>query len=296
MNLSLGSDYGPVDDPENAVVDNLAKHGVLSVIAMGNGGDLTDIGGAPGNAVRSLAVANSVDAGETYDGLKVNAPAAVAGVKPGQMSVAYDWAHKPDVTGDVVAIPGSNADGCAALSAADAAKVAGKVAWLEWDDNNVTRRCGSAGRSGNVAKAGAIGAIFTSQLSVFERRHHRLGRDPGLPADQVGHGRTAADRRRRAQRDVQWFAAHLDQGAVPGQQRHPELQFVPAEPTGRWASSSPTSPRPGTTIASVACRHRQRPAGGVRYLDGDTRTPPASPLWSRQFTPPGPPSSSRPRS
>ncbi len=168
VNLSLGSDYGPVDDPENAVVDNLAKHGVLSVIAMGNGGDLTDIGGAPGNAVRSLAVANSVDAGETYDGIKVNAPAAVAGIKAGQVSVAYDWAHKPDVTGDVAAIPGSDADGCAPLSAADAAKVAGKVAWLEWDDNSVTRRCGSAGRSANVAAAGAIGAIFTSGLSTFD--------------------------------------------------------------------------------------------------------------------------------
>ncbi len=51
VNLSLGSDYGAADDPENAVVDNLAKNGVLPVIAMGNGGDLTDIGGAPGNCV-----------------------------------------------------------------------------------------------------------------------------------------------------------------------------------------------------------------------------------------------------
>ena len=62
VNMSLGSDYGPVDDPENAVVDELTAHGVLSVISMGNNGDLTDTGGAPGNAVSSLAVASSVDA------------------------------------------------------------------------------------------------------------------------------------------------------------------------------------------------------------------------------------------
>ncbi|PJI86668.1 S8 family peptidase [Luteimicrobium subarcticum] len=167
VNMSLGSDYGTVDDPENAVVDNLAKNGVLPVIAMGNNGDLTDTGGSPGNAVRSLAVASSVDAYQLRDGLKVNAPSDVAGIAASQFSVAYPWATAAPVTGDVVAIPGANADGCTALSAADAAKVKGKVAWLVWDDNDATRRCGSVGRSGNVAAAGAIGAIFTSGRDVF---------------------------------------------------------------------------------------------------------------------------------
>ena len=171
VNMSLGSDYGTVDDPENAVVDELAKHGVLSVVAMGNAGDITDIGGSPGNAVRSLAVASSVDELQLRDGLKVNAPADKAGIAAGQVSVAYDWANngptgKP-VTGDVVAIPGANEDGCDPLSDEDKAKVAGKVAWLEWDDNDATRRCGSVARSANVKAAGAIGAIFTSSLDVF---------------------------------------------------------------------------------------------------------------------------------
>ena len=167
VNMSLGSDYGVVDDPENAVIDKLAAHGVLPVIAMGNAGDLTDTGGSPGNAVRSLAVASSVDAYQLRDGLKVNAPSDVAGIAAGQFSIAYPWSTSAPVTGDVVAIPGSDADGCAALSATDAAKVKGKVAWLIWDDNDATRRCGSAGRANNVAAAGAIGAIFTSGLDVF---------------------------------------------------------------------------------------------------------------------------------
>ncbi|GMA23301.1 peptidase S8 [Luteimicrobium album] len=167
VNMSLGSDYGVVDDPENAVIDNLAKHGVLPVIAMGNNGDLTDTGGAPGNAVRSLAVASSVDAYQLRDGLKVNAPSDVAGTVAGQFSTAYDWANKAPVTADVVTLSSANADGCAALSAEDAAKVKGKIAWLVWDDNDATRKCGSAARADFVAAAGASGAIFTSGLDVF---------------------------------------------------------------------------------------------------------------------------------
>lgn len=168
VNLSLGLDYSPVDDPENAVIDQLAANGVLPVISAGNGGDLTDAGGEPGNAVRSLTVASSVDEYQLRDGLQVNAPADVSGIAAGQVSVAYPWATKPDVTGDVVALTEkANLDGCVALSAADAARVAGKVAWLEWDDNDATRRCGSVARSGNVQRAGAIGAIFTSTLDAF---------------------------------------------------------------------------------------------------------------------------------
>jgi subtilisin family serine protease len=171
INMSLGSDYGSVDDPENAIVNELADNGVLSIISMGNNGDLTDTGGAPGNAESSLAAASSVDEYQLRDGLKVNAPAGVAGISAGQFSVAYDWqnngpTHAP-VTGDVVAIPGANADGCDAFSTSDKAKVAGKVVWLIWDDDDTTRRCGSAARANNAHAAGAIGSIFTSQLNVF---------------------------------------------------------------------------------------------------------------------------------
>lgn len=167
VNLSLGSDYGVVDDPENLVINALARNGVLPVIAMGNGGDLTDIGGSPGNAVRSLAVASTVDPYQLLSGVKVNAPADIAGTAAGQTSVAYDWANAPDVTGDVVALSTANADGCDPLSAADAATVKGKVAWLTWDSDDASRRCGSAGRSANVKTAGAIGALFTGDIPIF---------------------------------------------------------------------------------------------------------------------------------
>ena len=67
----------------------------------------------------------------------------------------------------MVALSAANCRRLCPLSAADKAAVAGKIAWLEWDDNDATRICGSVARSGNVAAAGAIGAIFTSSRDVF---------------------------------------------------------------------------------------------------------------------------------
>ena len=105
INLSLGADDAPVDDPENAFIDELTSHGVLSVIAAGNNGDLTDTGGSPGNAVSALAVASTVDSYQLRDGLKVDAPAPSPASRAGQMSVAYDWADngptKKPVSGTV---------------------------------------------------------------------------------------------------------------------------------------------------------------------------------------------------
>lgn len=42
------------------------------------------------------------------------------------------------------------------------------MAWLEWDDNSATRACGSADRANNVAAAGAVGAVYTSGVDVFD--------------------------------------------------------------------------------------------------------------------------------
>ncbi|MFL6063745.1 MAG: S8 family serine peptidase [Friedmanniella sp.] len=166
VNLSLGSDFAPADDPENAVIDNLAKHGVLPVVAAGNAGDFTDANGSPGNATRALTVASSVDPRNVVDGLRVEAPSTLAGVQAGQNSVDYPWATAADVSGTVSTLSAAdNLDGCDPLSPADAARVVGKVAWLEWDDNAATRACGSGDRSKNVAAAGAIGALFTSQAT-----------------------------------------------------------------------------------------------------------------------------------
>ena len=118
-------------------------------------------------APEALSVASVRDAFELLDAIEVTAPAGIAGNKPGQYSVAFDY-EGVNVTGQVVKMTDpANLDGCLPFSPADAAIVAGKFVWLEWDDNDATRRCGSVGRSGNAVAAGATGALFTSTLEHF---------------------------------------------------------------------------------------------------------------------------------
>ncbi len=191
VNLSLGSDYSPADDPQNAVVDAIARHGVLPVMAAGNAGDLTDVGAS---AVRGLAVASSVDEFQLRDGLRVTAPAELSGITEGQMSSTYDWSQGR-VGGDVVALSADNADGCAELSPEDRARVDGKVAWLEWDDDDATRACGSRARADHLAAAGAVGALLTSKRDIFPGG---IAGNDVLPVVQLP--RTGTDRLRPAVR------------------------------------------------------------------------------------------------
>lgn len=66
VNLSINTDFGASDDPENAIVNELLKKGILTVAAAGNAtananvGDAYSLVGNPGNAAASLTVANSV--------------------------------------------------------------------------------------------------------------------------------------------------------------------------------------------------------------------------------------------
>ncbi|MFL6138066.1 MAG: S8 family serine peptidase [Frankiaceae bacterium] len=182
VNMSLGSDFGAPDDPDSVASNNAALLGITVVASIGNNGDLVDTGGSPGNASRVLAVAASQDQMTIYDAMRENAPGQR--MIPGQFSVAYDWANNGPTTGDVAAVDptfdpnatdayspdhmkATNADGCDPFTAAQAARVKGKIAWLEWTDNDALRRCGSVGRSGNARAAGAIGALFTDDRNAF---------------------------------------------------------------------------------------------------------------------------------
>src|SRR5690606_16464695 len=106
VNMSLGSSYSPSDDPLSATVAKLTSHGVLTVASAGNEGDLTSVGGNPGNAPSALSVASSVDALQLRDALRVDAPSDAVGTVAGQVSQSYPWAGSGPVSGDVAAIPG----------------------------------------------------------------------------------------------------------------------------------------------------------------------------------------------
>lgn len=185
VNMSLGSSYGSPDDPDSVASNNLAALGTVVVASMGNSGDVYEVGGAPGNATRVLAVAASDDGNDVVDGLKVDSP---AGIEPANTvdgiqddvfaalkSVAYDWANQPGLTNTAVVTIGdwsqdataaNNTDACSPLSLADAAKVAGKVVMTKWFDGT-GRRCGSAGRAANARTAGAAGVIYGSDVNSF---------------------------------------------------------------------------------------------------------------------------------
>ncbi|OII38172.1 hypothetical protein BIU98_14965 [Curtobacterium sp. MMLR14_010] len=163
INLSLGSDYGAPDDPDNAKMDALTDRGVLPVIASGNADDFTDIGGSPGNAEGALTVAASATGQSLYDGVEVTTPADVADTYRAQYSQNYQGALP--VEGDVV-VPTTNVDGCKPFSATEAAAIAGKVVWLKWTDGAL--ECGSGVRFNNVEAAGGIGALLAGTINTFD--------------------------------------------------------------------------------------------------------------------------------
>ncbi|MTD59207.1 S8 family serine peptidase [Amycolatopsis pithecellobii] len=167
VNMSLGSDFGAPDDPDSLFVRKLAQAGVLSVISAGNGGDLYDVGGSPGNTPEALTVASTRDASVLRDAADVTAPAEVAGRKGGQYSQNYTGYDTLDATNSVVKLSAANADGCAAYSAADKTTAAGKFVWLDWYDNDATRACGSGARANNAQAAGAKGVLLSSGTEHF---------------------------------------------------------------------------------------------------------------------------------
>lgn len=166
INMSLGSDQSPADDPETDIVNALTKLGILSVVSSGNAGDITDIGGAPGNARSALTVANSVGSKATLDGIKVNAPSDLAGVSAGQYSSNFKFATAAPakLTGQVVMGPTDNQFGCEAFAPGS---LTGKWVWLKWSEN-LEFPCGSGVRFNNAEAAGATGVILDSEVSVFE--------------------------------------------------------------------------------------------------------------------------------
>ncbi|WP_441250123.1 S8 family serine peptidase [Kitasatospora sp. McL0602] len=161
VNLSLGSRFGSPDDADAVTADHLAELGTVVVAAAGNEGDLYGIGGSPGTSPRALAVAASVDAHGDADGIRVLAPAALAGLVPAHWSAKYQGWGSKDVSGEL-ALPADQSDGCRAFSGADAQRLKGKVAVLSWSTKDPDRACGSGSRADHAADAGAVGVLYAA--------------------------------------------------------------------------------------------------------------------------------------
>jgi subtilisin family serine protease len=163
INMSLGGDFASPQDADSVAANAAAQLGISVVAAAGNAGDLYDAVGSPGNATRVISVANSVDAYSQIDTLHatVNGAPQTYGA---QRSDSYAWTTKPDLSGSVVKLTDtSDLDGCDPITQ----DLTGKIVFLEWTDDNATRRCGSAARSQNAENAHAVGVILGEDEETF---------------------------------------------------------------------------------------------------------------------------------
>lgn len=166
VNMSVGADNSSPDDPDAAKVNALVERGVLPVIASGNSGDVTDVGGSPGNSKDALTVAASSSGSGVFDGINVTAPTSLATGNPYLGIYSQSYTSPIDLTGKVVLPSTSNTTGCNTFSAADRDRIAGNIVLLDWDDANLP--CGSATRFGNAGAAGATGVLLGGRANLFE--------------------------------------------------------------------------------------------------------------------------------
>ncbi|HEY2763256.1 MAG TPA: S8 family serine peptidase [Pseudonocardiaceae bacterium] len=258
VNMSLGSDYGAPDDPDNLFIHKLVQGGVLPVIAEGNGGDIYDIGGSPGDAPEALTVASSRDASVLRDGADVTAPGGVAGLKGGQYSQDFTGYDALDHTADVVRLSDpANADGCAPYSGADITAVAGKYVWLEWDDNDATRHCGSKVRADNAQAAGAVGALLSSTKEQFSAG---IAGNVGVPMFQFTASVTNALRPAVTAGTLQVRLAGVLRTSVPTS--YPDIVDTLSDFSSRGVRSPVVKPdvtAPGDTITSALVGSGSKP-------------------------------------
>ncbi|MCM2332821.1 MAG: S8 family serine peptidase, partial [Anaeromyxobacteraceae bacterium] len=154
VNLSLGSSYGSPSDTEAIFYRNAVNAGVVVVASAGNSNDVYFITGSPGATPEVVSVAATSVGASTA--IRVNAPAALAGLKPA--GTANPPAPLPSpLTGDLVlAVDGAGDvnDGCTPFS--NAADVAGKIALIR------RGTCTFLAKAQNAQAAGAVGYLIAN--------------------------------------------------------------------------------------------------------------------------------------
>jgi hypothetical protein len=158
INMSLGSNEGFADDPDDVAASNAASIGTLVCSAAGNAGDSYYIHSSPAAAPGTLGVAASFNDqnGYIYDATVTgNAPPAFAGQQ--DKSIYTTTSPHTSATGDVVyaidADPasGSTHDGSAPLTNSGA--VAGNIALVDripGQGSNASVNCQNAGAVGII--------------------------------------------------------------------------------------------------------------------------------------------------
>ena len=156
INMSLGSNYGQVEDDLTLASENAARLGVVVAVAAGNAADKPYIVSSPSIAPGAISVAQTQVPSAKFFPLKVNSPASIAGNYNNTATVT--WA--PIVhgfTGDVAFVGrGCPAGTVSPTAPADAylADPAGKVALID------RGACSISDKVDRAARAGAIGVLI----------------------------------------------------------------------------------------------------------------------------------------
>jgi subtilisin family serine protease len=128
INMSLGSPFGEPADPSAISSNNAVRVGIVVVASAGNEANVPYITGAPAVAAKAISVAATTPGGRVYSRVRVNSPAALAGVKANQEGAGgVSLKNTGPITADVVRA--SPLNGCTALT--NAAALAGKVALIQ---------------------------------------------------------------------------------------------------------------------------------------------------------------------
>ncbi len=153
MNLSLGSDYGQIEDDLTQALTNAVNLGVMVVASAGNGSDRPYKVGSPSIAPGVLSVAQTEVPSATAIPVVVNAPAAIAGVYGN--TATLDWAPiGGGASGDVktaLQAGGANNLACAPLPAGS---LTGKIALIDRGTCSISLKVEAA------ANAGAAGVLI----------------------------------------------------------------------------------------------------------------------------------------
>jgi minor extracellular serine protease Vpr len=156
INLSLGQDYGQIEEDVGLAAAIAVKLGVVVVAAAGNAANLPYIVSSPSTGVGVISVAQTHTPSAKLVPLLVNAPAAIAGVYANTETLAFAPIGA-GVTQDVVfygrGCPAGSVDGQAAADPV-LSNPGGKIALIDRGACNVSLKVDAA------AKAGAKGVLI----------------------------------------------------------------------------------------------------------------------------------------
>jgi subtilisin family serine protease len=144
INLSLGSDYGQVEDDLTEAVTNAVSLGTIVAVAAGNGSNKIYNVSSPSISPGALSVAQTAVPSAAAQPLVITAPAAIAGVYGN--AATLPWAPIAGaVSGEVVFV----GRGCA--TDPPLANPAGKIALIDRGTCNISEKVDKAARAGAIA-------------------------------------------------------------------------------------------------------------------------------------------------